>query len=108
MNLNITGRHVDVTPAIREYVESKLDRVLRHYDSITSTAVTLSVEKLKQKVEVTVRARGKDIFVESEDNDLYAAVDGMIDKLDRQMQKYKQKQNEHNYESVRHQQPEED
>ena len=105
MNLNITGRHVEVTPAIREYVTSKLDRVIRHFDNVTSVTVILSVEKLKQKAEVTLHVRGKDIFVESEDADLYAAIDAMTDKLDRQVQKCKQKLTDHNHESVKHQAP---
>ena len=105
MNLNITGRHVEVTPAIREYVTSKLDRVIRHFDNVTSVGVILSVEKLKQKAEVSLHVRGKDIFVESEDADLYAAIDAMTDKLDRQVQKYKQKLTDHNHESVKHQAP---
>ena len=103
MNLNITGRHVEVTPAIRDYVTSKLDRVIRHFDNVTSVAVILSVEKLQQKAEVTVHVRGKDLFVESEDTDLYAAIDAMTDKLDRQVQKYKQKQNDHHHDSLKHQ-----
>ena len=73
MNLNITGRHVEVTPAIREYVTGKLDRVIRHFDNVTSVTVILSVEKLKQKAEVTLHVRGKDLFVEADDADLYAA-----------------------------------
>ncbi len=105
MNLNITGRHVEVTPAIRDYLSSKLDRVIRHFDNVTGVTVTLSVEKLKQKVDVTLHVRGKDIFVESEDADLYAAIDAMTDKLDRQVQKYKQKLTDHNHESVKHQAP---
>ncbi len=87
MNLNITGRHVEVTPAIRDYVSTKLDRVIRHFDNVTSVAVILSVEKLKQKAEVTLHVRGKDLFVESDDADMYAAIDSMADKLDRQVQK---------------------
>ena len=106
MNLNITGRHVEVTPAIRDYVTSKLDRVIRHFDNVTSVGVILSVEKLKQKAEVTLHVRGKDIFVESEDTDLYAAIDAMTDKLDRQVQQYKQKQSDHNHETLKHQAPE--
>ena len=108
MNLNITGRHVEVTPAIRDYVTSKLDRGIRHFDNVTSVTVILSVEKLKQKAEVTLHVRGKDIFVESEDADLYAAIDAMTDKLDRQVQKHKQKMTDHNHESVKHQVPPED
>ena len=105
MNLNITGRHVEVTPAIRDYVSTKLDRVIRHFDNVTSVAVILSVEKLQQKAEVTLHVRGKDIFVESEDTDLYAAIDAMADKLDRQVQKYKQKMADHNHEALKHQAP---
>lgn len=106
MNLNITGRHVEVTPAIRDYVSTKLDRVIRHFDNVTSVAVILSVEKLKQKAEVTLHVRGKDLFVESDDADLYAAIDLMADKLDRQVQKYKQKMADHNHEALKHQEPE--
>lgn len=105
MNLNITGRHVDVTPAIREYLNSKLDRVLRHFDHVTSVSAVLSVEKLKQKVEVNLRVRGKDIFVESQDPDLYAAIDSMADKLDRQVQKYREKMSDHSHEALKHQTP---
>jgi putative sigma-54 modulation protein len=103
MNLNITGHHVEVTPAIREYVTTKLDRVIRHFDNVTSVSVILSVEKLDQKAEVTLHVRGKDIFVEAHDADMYAAIDAMTDKLDRQVQKYKQKQAEHNHDALKHQ-----
>ncbi|MCB1927627.1 MAG: ribosome-associated translation inhibitor RaiA [Rhodocyclaceae bacterium] len=103
MNLNITGHHLEVTPAIREYVTSKLDRVIRHFDNVTSVGVILSVEKLVQKAEVTVHVRGKDIFVESSDQDLYAAIDAMTDKLDRQVLKYKQKNQNHNHAALKHQ-----
>jgi putative sigma-54 modulation protein len=102
MNLNITGHHLEVTPAIREYVESKLDRIVRHFDHVTSVIVILSVQKLKQKAEVTVHVRGKDIFVESQDADLYAAIDSLADKLDRQVLKYKEKINEHGRDTLKH------
>ena len=103
MNLNITGHHVEVTPAIREYVVSKLDRVVRHFDHVTATHVILSVEKLIQKAEVTLHVRGKDIFVESEDADLYKAIDTLIDKLDRQVLKHKEKSADHTREAIKHQ-----
>lgn len=106
MNLNITGHHVEVTPAIRDYVSGKLDKVIRHFDNVTSVSVILTVEKLNQKAEVTVHVRGKDIHVESTDADLYAAIDAMTDKLDRQVIKYKQKSNDHHHESHKHQIPE--
>lgn len=101
MNLNITGHHVEVTPAIREYVTTKLDRVIRHFDNVTSVGVILSVEKLRQKAEVTVHVRGKDIYVENEDADMYAAIDGLIDKLDRQVLKYKDKTGDHGHDSLK-------
>ncbi len=105
MNLNITGHHVEVTPAIRDYVGSKLDRVIRHFDNVTSASVILSVEKLAQKAEVTLHVRGKDIFAESQDEDMYAAIDLMTDKLDRQVLKYKRKMQDHNHEALKHQSP---
>jgi putative sigma-54 modulation protein len=103
MNLNITGHHLEVTPALREYVTTKLDRVVRHFDHVTATHVILSVQKLKQKAEVTVHVRGKDIFVESEGDDLYAAIDSMTDKLDRQVLKHKEKAKDHGHDSMRRQ-----
>ena len=95
MNLQISGHHIEVTPALREYVENKLDPVVRHFDKVTGVNVVLSVEKLKQKAEVTVHLSGKDVFVESTDEDLYAAIDSLADKLDRQIQKHKQKIQDH-------------
>ena len=97
MNLNITGHHIDVTPAIREYVTGKLDRVLRHFDQVTSSHVILSVEKLQQKAEVTLHVKGKDIFADATDGDLYAAIDLVADKLDRQVVKHKEKVSNHNH-----------
>lgn len=95
MNLQISGHHVEVTPALREYVTSKLDKVTRHFDHVIDVNVILSVQKLKQKAEVTLHVRGKDIYVEMEDADLYASIDMLIDKLDRQVIKYKQKSQDH-------------
>ncbi|MDR0233883.1 MAG: ribosome-associated translation inhibitor RaiA [Zoogloeaceae bacterium] len=95
MNLQISGHHIEVTPALRGYVESKLEPVVHHFERVTGIAVILSVDKLKQKAEVTVQVPGKSIFVESVDNDLYAAIDNLCDKLDRQVQKHKQKISDH-------------
>ena len=95
MNLQIAGHHIEVTPALRLYVENKLEPVIRHFDKVTGVNVILSVEKLKQKAEVTVHLSGKDIYVESIDEDLYAAIDILADKLDRQIQKHKQKLQDH-------------
>ncbi|MCF8151368.1 MAG: ribosome-associated translation inhibitor RaiA [Burkholderiaceae bacterium] len=101
MNLNITGHHIEVTPAIRDYVTGKLDRVLRHFDQVTSAHVILSVEKLQQKAEVTLHVKGKDIFADAIDADLYAAIDLLIDKLDRQVLKYKGKVSNHAHDNKR-------
>jgi len=92
MNIQITGHHVEVTAAIRDYVNGKLDRVTRHFDHVIDINVILSIDKLKQKVEATVHVRGKDIFAESEDQNMYAAIDSLVDKLDRAVIRHKEKQ----------------
>ena len=91
MNLTVTGHHVELTPAIRDYVTQKLGRITRHFDEVIDISVTLSVEKLRQKAEANVHVRGRDIFVESNDADLYAAIDSLVDKLDRQIIRHKEK-----------------
>ena len=90
MNLNVTGRHVEVTPAIRDYVTDKLSRITRHFDHVIDVNVILTIEKLAQKAEVNVHVSGKDIFVKSEDPNMYAAIDSLVDKLDRQILKHKE------------------
>lgn len=91
MNLNVSGHHLDITPAIRSYVSSKLGRVTRHFDHVIDAHVILSVAKLRQKAEVTLHLRGKDIHCKCVNADLYAAIDLLVDKLDRQVLKYKGK-----------------
>jgi len=91
MNLHITGHHIQLTPAIRDYVSSKIERVNKHFDHVIDVNVILSVAKLRQKVEATVHLRGRDIFCECTDQDMYAAIDGLIDKLDRTIIKHKEK-----------------
>ena len=95
MNLNVSGHHLEVTPALRDYVREKLGRVTRHFDHVIDAHVVLSVDKLRQKAEVTLLVRGKDIHCASEDQDLYAAIDLLIDKLDRQVLKHKEKKSSH-------------
>jgi len=107
MNLTVSGHHVAVTPAIRTYVEGKLSKVTRHFDHVIDVSVILSVEKLQQKAEVTVHVPGKDIHVESNDTDLYAAVDALIDKLDRSILKYKASVQAHPHDSLKHRAEEE-
>lgn len=91
MNLTLAGHHLQVTPAIRDYVTAKLERVSRHFDDLMHINVVLSVEKLRQKVEASVHVRGKELFVEADDENLYAAIDLLADKLDRQIIKHKEK-----------------
>lgn len=90
MNLTISGHHLEVTPAIREYVLNKLSRIKRHFDHVIDVTVVLSVEKLQQKAEINLHMRGKDIHCEAIDADLYAAIDCLADKLDRQVIKHKE------------------
>jgi putative sigma-54 modulation protein len=91
MNLNLTGHHVEITAAMRDYVTSKMDKIKRHFDHVIDVSVILSVEKLKQKAEANVHVRGKDIFVETDSPDMYASIDSLVDKLDRQILKHKEK-----------------
>lgn len=91
MQLNISGHHLDITDPIKDYVTTKLSKLERHHDGITSTNVILSVEKLIQKAEATVHVSGGEFFADSEHEDLYAAIDMLTDKLDRQLIKHKEK-----------------
>jgi putative sigma-54 modulation protein len=106
MNLTISGHHLEVTPALREYVLTKLDRVMRHFDQVVDVNVLLTVEKLKekerrQKAEVTLHVKGRDIFVEQAHEDMYAAIDQLMDKLDRQVMRYKDRVQEHHHDSLK-------
>jgi putative sigma-54 modulation protein len=93
MNLNVSGHHIDVTPAIRSYVQAKLERIRRHFDHVIDAHVILTVEKLRQKAEVTLHVSGKELHCESTEADLYAAIDLLADKLDRQVLRYKEQRN---------------
>ena len=89
MNLNVSGHHLEVTPALRSYLQSKLGRISRHFDQVLDAHVILTVSKMRQKAEVTLHVRGKELHCESEEDDLYAAIDLLADKLDRQVLRYK-------------------
>lgn len=107
MNLTISGHHLELTPAIREYVQTKLERIWRHFDHVIDIAVILSVDKhpekeKRQRAEITLRVRGKDLHVESNAHDLYAAIDTLIDKLDRQVIKYKTRIQDHHHQAIKH------
>jgi len=101
MNLNVTGNHhLGITPAIRDYIIAKLDRVIRHFDHVIDVNVVMSVEKLRQKIEVNLHTRGKAIHVEAVDPDMYAAIDALADKLDRQVLKHKEKRAMHRHDGA--------
>ena len=102
MNLSISGHHLEVTPSIREYVIQKLGRITRHFDRVIDVKVFLSVDKLVQKAEISIHVPGREIFAESTDADLYAAIDSLADKLDRQVLKHKGKTAAHDHEAVKH------
>ncbi|MFM9884098.1 MAG: ribosome hibernation-promoting factor, HPF/YfiA family [Burkholderiales bacterium] len=105
MNLKITGHHISVTPALRTYVESKLERVVRHFDHVIDVSVILAVEKLKHRSEVTLHAKGKEIFVEAIGDNMYAAIDALVDKLDRAVLKHKSRAFAHPHDAIKHQAP---
>ena len=95
MQVNLTGHHVDVTDALRAYVDEKIARLERHFDHVTNVHVILSVEKLNKKAEATVHIAGADVFADSVHEDMYAAIDALVDKLDRQVLRHKEKLKSH-------------
>jgi len=91
MQLNLTGHHVDLTTPMRDYVNSKMERLERHFDHVTDIHVVLSVEKQRHKAEATMNVSGGTLFADSVQEDMYAAIDSLVDKLDRQVKKHKEK-----------------
>lgn len=96
MNLSLTGHHVDITPALRSYVDTKMERIKRHYSNITNAHFTLSVGKTEHKAEATLNVSGADLHADATERDnMYAAIDGLTDKLDRLITKHKERQVDH-------------
>jgi putative sigma-54 modulation protein len=95
MHLNVTGHHVDVTPALRSYVEKKLDRIMRHFDQLIDTHFVLTVEKLQHKAEATLHVRGETIHAVAIETDMYASIDALADRLERRVRKHKEKACDH-------------
>ncbi|MFT5450857.1 MAG: putative sigma-54 modulation protein [Enterobacterales bacterium] len=91
MQLNLTGHHVDITESLRSYVNEKFERLERHFDHINNVHVILSVEKLRQIAEANIHLNGGEIFANAEATDMYASIDSLVDKLDRQVIKHKEK-----------------
>lgn len=101
MQLNITGHHIDVTDSLRKKVADKMARIERHFDNVTDMHVILTVEKLRHKAEATVNVPGERLFAESVEEDMYAAIDSMVDKLDRRVKKFKEKLTDHHAREAR-------
>lgn len=95
MQINVTGQHLDITDSLRDYVTTKLAKLERHIDTVTNGHVILSVEKLRQKAEATIHINGATLFADAENENMYAAIDAMTDKLDRQVIKHKEKRSDH-------------
>ncbi len=95
MQIDLTGHHVDLTDPLRNYVNDKFGRLERHFDHVTDVHVILSVEKLRHKAEATMMITGGKLFADSTEEDMYAAIDGLTDKLDRQIKKHKEKLTDH-------------
>lgn len=95
MQMNITGNHIEVTDSLHDHVTSKFERLTRHFDHVTNVHVILSVEKQGQKAEATVHVSGADLFASDTNDDMYAAIDAMVHKLDRQVIKHKSKIKDH-------------
>lgn len=95
MQLTITGHHIDVTPALRNKVESKLAKLERHFDHLTDIHCVLTVEKLEHKAEATVNMSGGSVHADAIEQDMYAAIDSLVDKLNRQVTKHKEKLTDH-------------
>ncbi len=91
MQISITGHHIEVTPALKEYIETKFEKLSRHSDQITNISVTLTVDKLVQRAEARVHVSGADLYANCESEDMYAAIDMLTDKLNRQLMKHKEK-----------------
>lgn len=95
MNLTLTGHQLDITPAIRAHVVGKLERISRHFDHVIDVGVVLSVDKLRHKAEANVHVRGNHLHAEAIEEDMYAAVDVLVDKLDRMVLKHKEMRSDH-------------
>jgi putative sigma-54 modulation protein len=100
MQLDLSGHHVEVTPALRAYVQKKFEKLSRHFDQLIDAHCILTVEKLRHKAEATLMLRGSRIYADATEADMYAAIDGLIDKLDRCVKKHKEKSSDHHAEEV--------
>jgi len=98
MQINLTGHHVDITPSLRSYVTEKLQRLERHFDQVVDAHVVLTVEKLQHKAEARIYLAGGSVYADALEGDMHAAIDALVDKLDRQVKRYKEKLTDHHRE----------
>jgi putative sigma-54 modulation protein len=97
MQINLTGHHIEITDSLRNYVNEKMEKLERHFDKVSNTHVILSIENVRHRAEATVHMSGNDIFADAIEDDMYAAIDALVDKLDRQVKKYKEKIKNHHH-----------
>ncbi|MGB5396643.1 MAG: ribosome-associated translation inhibitor RaiA [Gammaproteobacteria bacterium] len=97
MQINLTGHHIEITDSLRNYVNEKMEKLERHFDKVSNTHVILSLENVRHKAEATVHMSGNDIYADATETDMYAAIDALVDKLDRQVKKYKEKIKNHHH-----------
>jgi putative sigma-54 modulation protein len=95
MQMSVTGHHIDVTPALHSYLEKKLERILRHFDQLIDTHFVLTVEKLQHKAEATLRVSGETIHAVATEENMYASIDALADRLERRVRKHKEKACDH-------------
>jgi putative sigma-54 modulation protein len=95
MQIDLTGHHIEITDSLRDYVNEKMARLERHFDKVSNIHVILVVENVRNKAEAKVLMSGHDIFANCTEEDMYAAIDGLVDKLDRQVKKHKEKITNH-------------
>ncbi len=102
MQINITGHHLKVTSSLKDYIDKKFERLTRHFDHVINVHVVLSVEKLIHKAEASLQVSGNRIFADANDEGMYSAIDSLVDKLDRQIVKHKEKLKDHHQRDVEH------
>lgn len=95
MQPNITGHHVDITPALRTFISDKMQRISRHFDHVISLNIVLTVEKHRNEAEATLHTAGKSLFATASNDDMYAAIDDLVDKLDKQVKRHKERVRDH-------------
>ncbi len=101
MQLNVSGHHVEITESLRGYVKTKIEKIERHFDLVSDVSCILTVEKLRHKAEATINVNGGTIYADAIEEDMYAAIDGLVDKLDRRVRKHKEKLVDHHAREVR-------